>query len=878
MHKSRHEQASAATQTTVQSCPPDFLRFWLIRGMGIAMLALLAAPPAGAKCDERDFNALGSRIAADNEAIHEISRLNGLGLELKEKNRSPDALEPIEQAEKIARDRLPADHLLHVTVRQNLAAVLDDLGRLGEALKLYQEALKLTDAWPDSLVIRCWSRVAPPGAIRADQVAIATLHHNLGDILGRMNRNAEAIAHWSEAIRVRQQVIPDDPLVARALLGKAVVLNRTGRYEEGGLVLDQALALMRRIGGNPTTLARILNSYCFIHNNTNRPDVALPLCVEALQLEEQSAGSRSVNLPSFLSNLAESHRQLGHPEQSGALLTRAVVLAEASQRPAQSWLANSNLLKHFQIRGQTTSAIVFGKRAIELTQQMRDSLGSLNGSFSQDFMQDKYKTYRLVADLLVAEGRTTEALQVLDLLREEEALDYSERTAAVPGRTLARSAPEQALLNSFATAAGALAQDEARLDKLRRLAKGRSLSEAERKDLADLSAVLVTTREKIYGRLASWSFPARTAGAAAPVVPPVDLPKDTAFLGYVVSEGRTWVYWNEGADTQVLELPVTRQWLGTRLLELNQSVEKPSGKNPELVLNELYRALFQPIEGRIHAHNIVLAPVDDVRYVPFAALHDGNDYLIRRYTFQTYAPGVANGSPAAAPRTKGLLGFGLTRASAGMHALPGVVAEMCGIVRGPIHGEGMERQCTGGSGESRGAVDGEGYLNETFTEGKLLAAANGRNTARFLHIATHFALGANDSQSFLVLDRDTRFGLDRLRHADFAGVDTLTLSACDTAKVPGGSQFQGFAAYARSRGVRQVVASQWHANDLSTPLLMAAFYRALSADRATSTARALRSAQLAVLDHRAGGQRPYAHPYHWGGFVVFADSAREQPR
>ena len=854
-----------------------YARVALLFRLLLAVALQLVNSQAGAQCDERDVEALASRIAADQATLEEISDLLDLGLGLKEKNRSAEALEPLRRAERIASERLPADHVIHVTTRQNLATVLDDLGRLGEALRLYREALTLAEALPSSRVFRCWDRLAAPGRIRADQVVMATVHNNLGDVLGRLNRSDESIAHWQEAVRIRRQIMPDDSLLANALLGLAVVYNKTGRYDEARPLLDQALAVVKRTGGNDTMLARIRNSQCHLLNNTGQARLALPLCEEAVQLEEQAAGIGSANLPSFLSNLSASYRQLNRPEQSGRQLVRAVALAESSKRPHLSWLANSNLLAHLQSQGRTSAAIVFGKRSIDLIQGMRASLGGFQGSFSVDFMQDKYKTYRLVADLLFAEGRTDEALQVLEWLRDEESLDFTERSAAGKSRPLPRNPAEQALLNGFANAAAALAVDEARRVRLRQSVEaGRALSDLERRELDTLQGSLDANRDRIYRQITQWSAPARVQRDGMRVAVPLRLPKDKAFLGYVVSDNRIWVYWNEGGETRAQQLPVSKEWLHTRLMALRLTVEKVHPRQqPEEVLGELYRALFQPVEGRIRAHHIVLATVDELRYLPFAALFDGQDYLVRRYTFEVYTPAGGAEIPGVGRQGKGLLGFGVTRASAGWPALPGVATEICGIVRGPIHGSGKEEPCAAQVPvERRGVIEGEGYLNEGFTEERLLAAASQRTPPRFLHIATHFELGALASQSFLVLDRDARLGLDRLRKADFGGVAALTLSACNTARVPDGSQFQGFAAYARSRGARRVIASQWNANDASTPLLMSAFYRAAAAQAEADPAQALRTAQIAVLDHRVAGQRPYAHPYHWGGFVVFGEADR----
>jgi len=47
---------------------------------------------------------------------------------------------------------------------------------------------------------------------------------------------------------------------------------------------------------------------------------------------------------------------------------------------------------------------------------------------------------------------------------------------------------------------------------------------------------------------------------------------------------------------------------------------------------ELYDLLFAPLRGHIHTQTILIAPHQELHYLPFGALHDGEHYLVEDYT------------------------------------------------------------------------------------------------------------------------------------------------------------------------------------------------------------------------------------------------------
>jgi CHAT domain-containing protein len=166
-----------------------------------------------------------------------------------------------------------------------------------------------------------------------------------------------------------------------------------------------------------------------------------------------------------------------------------------------------------------------------------------------------------------------------------------------------------------------------------------------------------------------------------------------------------------------------------------------------------------------------------------------------------------------------------------------------------------------------------------------------------LHFATHALLDEDaPGRSSLLLA-----GGDELTIYELAGldldVDLAVLSACRTGQgeATRGDEVVGLGRALLGAGCRAAVVSLWPVDDLSTTLLMEAFYRELR-DGADAAA-ALRTAQLELRDmtapaaaaarerlraqvpegvravltrpsRPAPAATPYGHPFHWAPFTV----------
>ena len=135
----------------------------------------------------------------------------------------------------------PGSHRAHY----NLANELEARGRRGEAIRHYEEALRIR---PRAAYIHVNLGIAikrsgrPADAIRHYQAALglepdsAPAHNNLGVALDTLERLEEAVFHYSEALRI-------DPEYAKAHNNLAATLLRQGRTDEAIHHFSEALRI-----------------------------------------------------------------------------------------------------------------------------------------------------------------------------------------------------------------------------------------------------------------------------------------------------------------------------------------------------------------------------------------------------------------------------------------------------------------------------------------------------------------------------------------------------------------------------------------------------------------------------------------------------------
>ena len=282
------------------------------------------------------------------------------------------------------------------------------------------------------------------------------------------------------------------------------------------------------------------------------------------------------------------------------------------------------------------------------------------------------------------------------------------------------------------------------------------------------------------------------------------------------------------------------------------------------VSQKVYDWLIRPAENELaatDADTLVFVLDGMLRNLPMAALYDGEQYLIEKYSI-ALTPGLQllEASPLQ-PETLKVLTGGLTEGRQGHPALPAVELELEAIATNV---------------ETRNFAS---LLDREFTELNLLQELD-RVDFPIVHLATHGQFSSRPEETF-ILTWDEKLqvkefeSLLKIRQtASSEPIELLVLSACQTAAGDRRAAL-GLAGVAVRSGARSTLATLWSVNDKSTADLVAEFYRYLLGEQEHLTgqetqtritkAKALRQAQLHLLH---GDVEDYQHPFYWSPFVL----------
>ncbi|SEH08813.1 CHAT domain protein [Candidatus Venteria ishoeyi] len=280
----------------------------------------------------------------------------------------------------------------------------------------------------------------------------------------------------------------------------------------------------------------------------------------------------------------------------------------------------------------------------------------------------------------------------------------------------------------------------------------------------------------------------------------------------------------------------------------------------------LYQWLISPIESALQTAQIdtlIVIPNKILYTLPFAALHDGEKYLIQNLSL-AIAPGqclILSPNPNLQQEQQAILLAGLSESVQAYPALPCVQHELSKI-QNLYQNQSVDL-----------------LFNQSFVL-PLMKTNLSQRTYRNLHIASHGEFNGDVEQSF-ILTYDQKINFNTLEsllrlQTNSAALDLLVLSACETA-AGNDKAALGLAGIAIKAGVSSVLASLWRIDDQLTSVLVANFYQqwqqALQENSFAAgnlgKAHALSSAQRLLLEDES--YIAYRHPYYWAAFLLIGN-------
>jgi CHAT domain-containing protein len=319
-----------------------------------------------------------------------------------------------------------------------------------------------------------------------------------------------------------------------------------------------------------------------------------------------------------------------------------------------------------------------------------------------------------------------------------------------------------------------------------------------------------------------------------------------------------------------------RESLREVVTKFRSEIVNPSKRKSQSYLppaQQLYQWIIAPLEAELKAQGIdtlVFSMDAGLRTLPLAALHDGSQFLVEKYSIGLIPTVNLTDTNYQSVKDAEVLAMGASQ-FAEYIPLPTVPLELSNI-----------------TSEWRG----NSFLNESFTL-KNLQQQRKERPYRIIHLATHgeFRPGV-PSHSYIQLS-DTKLTLDRIAELGWnqaPKLELLVLSASRTAVGDDNDIELGFAGLAVQAGVKSVLATIWYTSDEGTLGLIAEFYHFLKV--APIKAEALRQAQIAMIKGQVRIDKDrlilsnlnkelelppqlamvnseiLSHPYYWSGHTM----------
>ncbi len=794
--------------------------------------------------------------------------------------------------------RRGVDAGLRSDAARNLGAVYQDLRQSDRALELYRTALEtarkagLRRQTIKALnniggVHRLAGRYREALAVLQEAVALdesssdvldrARLLGNLCQVYVNLSQLDEATRRCRAAARLARRS-GAAPIHARILNDHAVIYERRGNLLIAKWYYHRSYSLSERTGDVPGTITA-LNNLGELQAQRGRCDDAVGLLNRAMTLA--SGSGQEVFLGSLRGNLGLCFFRRSDYDRALEHYSAALVAQQRQNNPEQLWRTYANLSLTLQGKQNRSAAIVFGKKAVAIIQGLRRNVSGIDPDTAKAYLRHKTEVYRHLADMLIKQERILEAQLVLEMLKDEEYRYFLRgEEARGPESAIGLDTVERNAANPLEQDLERLGQYSRQVSELRRAKRERGGLDAQ--DQAALDAAiewLGTSNERVADEVTALAAALAGAGRGR-LVADLDLERldiikrniakaqDRAVLIYYVlldEHLRILVHTPTSHATRQIAIP--RQALTELIVQFWRSV-RDRQSDPLPLARRLNEVLIDPVAGFLTAYRaqtLVLWLDGILRYIPFAALHDGDSYLVEKYAVARFTAAAKSALGDAQPLSWRVAGLGVTKSLRGFDPLPAVKRELDGIVLE----EGRE--------DSEGSVPGKIYLDEQFTADALRDALV--LGYRVIHISSHFVLQpATFEESFLVLGDGQTLRLVDFRSERYLlrDVDLMTLSACNTGldQRAAGTEIEGFGSLVHRRGVKAVVATLWKVQDQSTARFMREMYQLRRQGGGATLAEAIRSVQMRFINPTGTAAAPagvYTHPYYWAPFVLMGN-------
>jgi CHAT domain-containing protein/tetratricopeptide (TPR) repeat protein len=776
----------------------------------------------------------------------------------------------------------------------HIGLVYDTLGQKQEALYYLEKALK----------------ILKPIEGQANWFKIAAILNSIGNVYGTLGQKRKALRYFEEALKMSQAVENET--------GEAAVLSNIGyMYAELGQkhnamkYYEKALQIIQNIG-DKNGEAMTINNIAGIYITLGQRHKALYYCEKALQMI-QNVGDKAAEAMT-LNNIGGIYLVLDQKQKALDYYEKVLPLWRVGGYKPGEAETLSNFMFFWNNLKHSLLSIFYGKQAVNAYQRIRTNLANLDKEIRQSYIGEKKDSYRKLADLLIISGRLLEAQQVLDMLKEQEYFEYILKDAS-SADILSTQADytefenlwlkkQNRVIDTFSSTSNEYHLLEFKENKnendIKRIEELEiTLKDAKRNYeafLDQLKAAFDKHKKEMKEKPDTATLTTKASKLQRTIkhLDEIESGRNAA-LHYLVHDGRISVILTTASSQSVKQTNIDEQELNLMIMDYRNLTIKLGElmrgvgpvKNPNNILEgliqkkkeyerKLYDVIFKPVDAELikyGATNLMISLDGVLRYIPLAALWDGETYLVQRYRIALITPSSLRNIKDEPVEEKKILGLGASRGGQGFAPLPYVRREIRSIVKDDKKGY-------------EGLINGRAFIDDDFTKDTMINQMKNK-TYPLVHISSHFKFSPGDeTKNHLLLGDGTIMKLSEIRRMGklFDNVKLLVLSACQTGVGGNGEEIDGFGELAQQSGARSVIASLWPVADESTKDLMVNFYLIMKEGKETSKIESLRQAQLELAgledllgkDKRgksrlAKKETKYSHSYYWGPFIMIGN-------
>jgi len=742
-----------------------------------------------------------------------------------------------------------------------LATTLTSQYRFDEAEALYADALRRAEA-------------------AGLDVTLAEIECNIGclalyqgrydralDYLERSRRRYAQLGMMHE-LAIADQELADAYLELNLAAEAADIYARVAPiFAELNMPVERARALVyharaRMLLDQPERAAELLEEARQLYNEIGMPVGEAITQITAVQLLMQkddldaAAAILAEITPIFAAAHAEGwrlqanwlagvvERRRGNLVAARQLLTETMRAAEAVMAIQIVQRCASELGLVALADGDDALAEIHFRRAIDLLESMRAPLPA--EEFRMGFIGDKLTPYIEMVRLCLASGTPERLAEALDYVERSRARALVDLLGASEPMRAPRDDFEAKLLADLEHLRSELNWFYSQLNRPPGAALERSAEAADTlyERVHSHEAAIQTLLRQLRQRSDGVALEGEVLDLAALQR---ELGDDTALVEYLAIDGNLLAFVVTGEELTMVDLNCTEGDVQTALQQFHFQLGavRHAGallqrhlplllRRIQRPLAQLYDLLLRPLQEKIGPRRLVVAPFQQLHYVPFHALYDGERYVIETREVSVTPSATLLQRCLHMPKSPLRNALLIGRPD---EVAPRVANEVTAIA--PLFSQSIL------------------LVDDKATRAQMQRYAP---AADVLHIACHGRF-RSDNPFFSALHLADGWMIVRDAYALELNCALVTLSACETglSALAPGDDLVGLARGFLLAGAPSLLVSLWMVNDAATAELMTYFYRILLTG--VRPAAALREAQINLLSI-------HPHPFFWAPFVL----------